>query len=499
MSSLAARLRLLAAVAATVAIVVPLGYLWWTSRIPSSFSMMSMGYRVDGGGPAGPMRMSGGSMAGGIDVATLTGPTTGTPDVDLTLTARQEPVRLRNGHVVQNAYTLNHTSPGPAIVATQGDLVQVTLVNASVTQGVTLHWHGVDLPNAEDGVAGITQNAVPVGGRYVYRFVAEHPGTYWYHSHQVSDDQVRRGLFGSLVIKPKVPAKGVLDTTAIVHTYDGVVTVNGVPGQSVVPARPGQVVRVRLIDADDGPLQTWVAGTPFRMVALDGRDWHGPTPVIGKAVLIGAGGRTDLEFTMPPDGAPVRVGVGGGDTSVLVGDPAVEPVPSQAVPITDLNLLNYGTPDPAGVGFDPDKPNRVFHYSIGRRPGFVNGRPGLWWSINGHLFPDVPMFQVALGDVVKMTISNHSGQTHPMHLHGHHLLVLSKNGKPCTGSPWWTDTVNVASGDRYVVAFVADNPGIWADHCHNLQHAQQGLVTHLEYIGYTSRFVIGGPHHNTVG
>ena len=53
-------------------------------------------------------------------------------------------------------------------------------------------------------------------------------------------------------------------------------------------------------------------------------------------------------------------------------------------------------------------------------------------------------------------------------------LVLSRNGQPATGSPWWTDTLNVDPGDEYVVAFRADNPGIWMDHCHNLGHAAPG-------------------------
>ena len=65
---------------------------------------------------------------------------------------------------------------------------------------MTLHWHGVDVPNAEDGVAGVTQDAVPAGGEFTYRFVADDAGTYWYHSHQVSDDEVRGGLFGALVV-----------------------------------------------------------------------------------------------------------------------------------------------------------------------------------------------------------------------------------------------------------------------------------------------------------
>ena len=107
-----------------------------------------------GGGPEplGPAR----------SVATLTGPATGAPDVAVTLTARREGTR----------YTIEGRSPGPEIRAVEGQLVQVRLVNESVPGGVTLHWHGLDVPNAEDGVAGVTQDAVPVGGAHVYRFVA---------------------------------------------------------------------------------------------------------------------------------------------------------------------------------------------------------------------------------------------------------------------------------------------------------------------------------------
>ena len=106
------------------------------------------------------------------------------------------------------------------------------------------------------------------------------------------------------------------------------------------------------------------------------------------------------------------------------------------------------------------------------------------------------MFVVQQGDVVQMTIKNSSGQVHPMHLHGHHAVVLSRNGQPTTGSPWIVDSLNVESGQSYVVAFVADNPGIWMDHCHNLPHASQGLVTHLMYAGVTTPYVVGGGAHN---
>jgi FtsP/CotA-like multicopper oxidase with cupredoxin domain len=159
-------------------------------------------------------------------------------------------------------------------------------------------------------------------------------------------------------------------------------------------------------------------------------------------------------------------------------------------PDATLDPLSYGTPAP--LGFDPAAATRTFRYDIGRRPGFLNGRPGLWWTVNGHLYPDVPMFAVAAGDVVRMRISNGSGDAHPMHLHGHRAVVLARDGVPATGSPWWVDSLHVADGETYDVAFVADNPGVWTDHCHNLPHASEGLVVHLMYDGVTTRYVVGG-------
>ena len=107
------------------------------------------------------------------------------------------------------------------------------------------------------------------------------------------------------------------------------------------------------------------------------------------------------------------------------------------------------------------------------------------------------MFVVREDDVVLMHIENNTGEVHPMHLHGHHALVLSRNGKPSTGSPWWTDSLNVESGERYDITFVADNPGIWMDHCHNLNYAAEGLVAHLMYEGVTTPYRVGGPAENS--
>ena len=128
---------------------------------------------------------------------------------------------------------------------------------------------------------------------------------------------------------------------------------------------------------------------------------------------------------------------------------------------------------------------------LARQPAFLNGRPGLWWTTNGHLFPDVPMYLVREGDIVVMTISNSSGEVHPMHLHGHHAVVLSRNGKPASGSPWWTDSLDVDVGETYVIAFRADNPGIWMLHCHVLMHAKAGMSLTINYEGISTPYTMG--------
>ncbi len=469
-----ARTRRWLACAATAAVVLPLGWFWQASLLPDTYDLATMGYADWGGGPRGEHGHH------GTPVADLTADPDAPADVEATLTVREE----------ADGYTVNGTSPGPLLEATVGDLVQVTLVNDNVSEGTTLHWHGVDVPNAADGVAGVTQDAVAPGEEFVYRFVADQPGTFWYHSHQISHEQVRRGLLGALVVHPADRDTDVLEQVAVMHEYDGGPTLNGEEGEALVDARPGQRVRLRVVNTDNGLAKVWLTGAPFQVLAVDGTDVNEPGAVEDLAVEVPAGGRVDLGFEVPESG--VRVDFGGTTTMVFGDDPTGggQAVPPEGV----VDLLSYG--EPADLGLDPDAADRTFDYRIGKRPGFLDGKPGMWWTINGHLFPDVPMFMVSEGDVVVFEIENGSDDAHPMHLHGHHAVVLSRNGKPATGSPWWVDSLEVRTGESYEIAFVADNPGLWMDHCHNLPHAAEGLVAHLMYDGVTSSFRIGGDADN---
>ncbi|GAA1780854.1 multicopper oxidase family protein [Agromyces lapidis] len=487
------------AVGVAVATALGAGVLAWSSTLLGEYSVMSMGdgaggehdghsnHVQRGGAVGGAAEASGAFAAGEVGVTSLTADPDRAADVQVELVARQQTIDVPGGRSVEG-YTVNGSSPGPELRARQGDLVEVAFVNESVAAGATLHWHGVDVPNAADGVAGITQDAVPVGGRHVYRFIAEDAGTYWYHSHQVSHEQVLRGLLGALVIDPATPpeAAAELDVTALLHVYGGQHTLNGRVADERVDAPPGSTVRVRVINTDQGTAAVW-SEAQFRVVATDGHEVTGPTEVAGQRLLIPAGGRADVTVRAPQHGATgVHVG---GARRVVIGDPEAS-APSAVQPSTTLDLLAYGTPAP--LGFDPSSPDRAYDYAIARRFGIIDGRPGNFWTINGRMFPDVPMFHVTEGDVVRMRVVNESGEVHPMHLHGHHIVVLSRDDEPASGSPWWVDSLDVHPGESYEIAFVADNPGIWSDHCHTLPHAVDGLIAHLMYDGVTTPFTING-------
>jgi FtsP/CotA-like multicopper oxidase with cupredoxin domain len=493
-------LRVALPVLATIAIVAPLAWMWQASRMPAAYSVMEMGYLDYGGGAQlnpGVGGHSGHGQGNGHDhhsgparsITDLVADPSRPADVRVDLVTRQQELSIGGRSVA--GFTVNGTSPGPEIRVRQGQLVEVHLRNESVAAGVALHWHGVDVPNAMDGVAGVTQDAVPVGGQFTYRFVADRAGSFWYHSHQVSNPQVAGGLLGSLVVTPKSGIAQLVDVSAVAHTYGGLRTINGKAEDLRVDAQPGQLARVRITNTDNGPMQVWTSGS-YRLLAIDATEVNRPTEVSDRALTLTAGARADIEVQVPSDGSAARVQLSKA-TAVIVGLLSADtPVPPQ--PGEELDLLSYGSPAP--LGFDAAQATRRFDYLIGRRPGFVKGRPGMWWTINGHLFPNVPMFVVRERDVALVHIENRSSEVHPMHLHGHRMVVLARNGVAATGSPWWVDSLNVATDETYDVAFAANNPGIWMDHCHNLKHAADGMVAHLMYEGFDTPYRIAGPADN---
>jgi FtsP/CotA-like multicopper oxidase with cupredoxin domain len=459
-----------------------------TSLLPEQYSMM--------GNDAQGMQMSPGMNMKMLSVTDLSGPKDATPDRRFTLVAQKARLKLQSGAVVE-AWTFNGQIPGPELRVRQGELVEVTLENRDIEEGVTVHWHGVDVPNAEDGVAGLTQDAVRPGQRFVYRFRVKDSGTYWYHSHQASSEEVGRGLFGAFIVDPAESANNppAQDLTILAHSWHtsqgDIMAFGPADGQQGRAVAPGAPVRLRLINTTNKAQAFSLTGTPFQVAAIDGVDLSGPTNLEQVRLTLAAGGRYDLRFTMPDH--PVLLNTQ--NTGLLLSRDGKGEV-SPAKTLTDFNPAGYGAPAATPFG-QASHFDREYTYDLESGLGFYDGKFEPVWLINGETFPNTPSLMVREGDLVKITFVNRTVQDHPMHPHGHKMLVLKRNGQPVTGSPWWTDTLNVAPGEVYEVALKADNPGLWMDHCHDLDHAAAGMVMHLMYEDVTTPFLVGKatPNH----
>lgn len=459
-----------------------------------------------------------------VSLTSLTEKPSDAPVKTYDLEAVEKKIDTGSGKTV-DAWTYNGAIPGPEIHVQQGDRVVVHLHNR-LPEGVTIHWHGVDLPNANDGVAGLTQDAVPPGGDYTYDFVVNKPGIYWYHSHQFSDMETTKGLYGVLIVDPKQPAAHYdRDYTAVLHDWNAnnsniIDTINGTSDGEHFDAKPGDLVRLSIVNTASTTHFMTLVGAPFKVIAIDAGDIHGPTELNGSLLPIAASQRFDLEFTMPASG-PVKLvnadqtGFVGNFFTKLLGFTAPSAaVANQMLTATFGNgdiqpdiqtlqqqpmfdFMSYGSPADEADSLTLDsKFNRQYEMNLGNAMGFFNGKLTMTFKINKETFPNVPSYMVKEGDLVKIHIVNDSDIPHPMHLHGHAFKVLAKNGVALTHSPIYLNTLDIGEHTTYDIGFIANNPGLWMIHCHNLVHAASGMDMMLNYEGVTTPFTVGNQSGN---
>jgi len=440
-----------------------------------------------------------------ISVSQLQAPTNALQVDHFTLTA--QPAKLTpTSDITIPAWTFNGTAPGPTLHVRQGDEVVVTLVNR-LPFGVTIHWHGVRIANTADGVAGVTQDAVKPGQSYVYRFIVPDAGTYWYHSHQFSDEETTNGLYGMLIVDPATPTiHADVDYALALHTWNGpnnqpLYTMNASAGTLNQTARPGQWVRLRIANTAEtpsgNPQLVTLVGAPFQVVSLDGHDLHGPQWLNNTPLPIGSAQRYDLLFRMPAHGSVALVTADDSQRyartpALLIGQGAL---PATLPALTRwFDLTTYGTP--AVDTLTPQSHfNATYNITLGNQMGTSLGRMGMTYTLNGKVFPDTGMIMVKEGQRIKLHFVNQTNLYHPMHLHGHVFTVLDQNGQPLTGSPVHQDTVLVPPHATYDVAFVANNPGIWMLHCHNFLHANWGMDMMVMY-NVSTPYTVGSASGN---
>ena len=406
----------------------------------------------------------------------------------------------------QEAWAFNGSVPGPQLRVTEGDRVRVTLIN-HLPDATSIHWHGIRVPDAEDGVAGITQDAVRPGGSYVYEFIANDPGTFWYHSHQDTSGQIPRGLLGAIVVEPR--AGGIDETrdySLTIHNLPGTfsVAVNGAANLHL-DASPGDMVRLRLIDGWPGPDPQFpvLIGARYKIVALDGHELNKPQEMGPERIALGMGQRADVIFKMPATGSVRLVGLKGlaapwasaSTAGVTIGDgPTPAMVDTWSPPRFDLTTYGLPAPDLVADAGRYEQTNQIVLGFGG--PLFYNGMFDAADTLNGQISPFVTPIRVRQGDLVRLHIVNKSDRWHPIHIHGHVFSLLAKNGRPLSGSPVHVDAVLVGPYETWDVAFKADNPGIWMLHCHVLAHAAHGMSMTINYEGISTPFTMGSRSGN---
>ena len=410
-------------------------------------------------------------------------------------------------HPDTSVWAYNDRVPGPVLRVRQGDRLRVQVDNR-LAEPTTVHWHGIRLPNAMDGVPMLTQSPIAPGERFTYEFVLPDAGTFFYHPHQRSYEQVARGLAGALIVEEREPiavdrdqlwvlGDWRLDRDASIRggfgafrdaSHDGrignTVTVNGQVRETFA-VRSGERIRLRLINAASAR----IFALEFRdhapsVIALDGQPVEPHVPEGGVVVLAPAQ-RADVLIDML--GAPgsrhlVRDGFFRGRGYRLL-DIAYSDEPPLRTRALDAPMTL-----PANPLAEPDLERAQRHEIVvlGGMMGNMSGLPrGKAWAVNGNATgcgesaaAFDPLFILRRGRSYMLHLVNDTAWHHPMHWHGHSFRVLSRNGRPNPRREW-LDTVLLAPNERAEIAFVADNPGDWMFHCHVLDHQVSGMAACL--------------------
>ena len=410
-------------------------------------------------------------------------------------------------HPATEVWTYNGSVPGPELRYRQGERLRLEVENA-LGEETTVHWHGVRLPNAMDGVPRLTQPPIAAdGGKFVYQFELPDAGTYWYHPHLGDGEQLGRGLYGALIVEERDPpvvdrdlvwmlSDWRLDRAAAIRPDFGnamdashagrignTVTLNGAIPE-LFRVRNGERLRLRLINASNARIyglnfeghQPWV-------IALDG---HPVTPHWFERVVLGPGMRADviLDCTAAP-----------GSRHRVVDD-------FYRGRAYELLKVQYGDEKPLRDWFEPaprlaanpvkEPASGAERHRIVLGGGMMGEMPsqrehkGVFWTLNGRPLRhghhdhagEAPLLSLKLGQSYLIELANQTSWHHPVHLHGHVFRVLTRNGKEVLPRQW-ADTVLLDPQSRAEIALVADNPGNWMLHCHVLEHQASGMAAYV--------------------
>ena len=412
------------------------------------------------------------------------------------------------GHPSTEVWSYNGTVPGPILRAVQGQPFRILFENR-LQQPSTVHWHGIRLANAMDGVAGLTQDAVQPGEQFLYEFIPPDAGTYWYHPHYRGWEQVPRGLFGALIVEEANPPDVDDDQVLVLNDWrlngeaeitndfgnmhdrmhegrlGNWITVNGVGELNQRVAQYARL-RLRLINASSArTFSLGAQGLEGWIVALDGQPLSTVLPF--DQIELAPAQRADLIVDVIGDVATeaflISYEADGGYAiaafeiqAALRSTALAEPPALPGNPLSPISNLENARQ--VSLWMQGGAHGGLMQAMLGDHlydaPGLAE--QGYAWALNGRADrPVEPLVDLALGETLKVLMINETSWPHAMHLHGHHFQVLQPDGQI---GPY-RDTVLLNADQTIEMAVVVDNPGDWLLHCHMLDHAASGMTTWL--------------------
>ena len=411
-----------------------------------------------------------------------------------------------------NVWAYNGSVPGPVFRFRPGDRLELDFEN-ELQSPTTVHWHGLRVPNDMDGVPVLTQPPVAPGGRFRYTFELRNTGTYWYHPHFQSAEQVDRGLHGVIIVEDETPPRvdrdllwvlddwrldgkrQIIDDFGNLHdaSHQGrlgnTATVNGLAAGDL-SVRPGERIRLRLVNVANA----WIFALDFvghspTIIAYDG---HAVTPhrPSENLVILGPAQRVDVILDLA--GAP-------GERfevldryyprrqykllDVVYGENRLRNRPltdGTSLPAPELPAPELSTAEHHSVTFSGGAMGGMQSALFDGRETSIRdlARQGKVWAINGTVasrHDEPPVLQLSRGRTYVIEFQNDTAFPHPIHLHGHPMKVLETNGRK-PAHALWRDTLLLQPHARGTVALVADNPGRWMLHCHIPEHQEAGMM-----------------------
>ena len=388
-------------------------------------------------------------------------------------------------------YGYNGQFPGPVIQARVGDAVVVRFTN-DLAEPTTVHWHGLRIPDDMDGSPRV-QTPVAPGETFTYRFTVPDAGTFWFHPHVRSNEQVEKGLYGMFVVheaEPPVFAAErafVLDDILLngdqipaflqthpeqMHGRSGnVLLANGRASLDAGQAEMGDVERWRLVNvANARTMNLTIEGALFRVIGVDGGLLAEPYETARLQVAVGQ--RYDLEVRYAQPGAVRLLS----HIAVVENGAVVErPFALQTIEVAASNRTPMAVELPVVERPARGQPDRSVRMVFDTVP---DARTGQRWRINGLDMPEEPLFVFEQDEYVRITLVNDAAQEHPFHLHGQFFEIFP-DGTPETEQPGLKDTVLVAGNSTVHVLARLSNPGRWMAHCHILEHAELGMMAEI--------------------